>query len=436
MEQDVKVGIGVIDITPKNKDLLISGGLYTREYDEIKDPLLVKTMVMALQGEKIAFITLDLLGIYNNEHIFKIKTELEKLTDIPSQNILISTSHTHSSPYTDTTRFEYPFQYLEKEIKLHNEYMEEVCEAIISSVLEANNNLEECKIGIAKGKVEGVSHHRRILKDENDCWNIWLLKSGERDKFPPAGPVDTDLLMLVAVTKDEKIKIILYNFALHANSNRTPRTISADYPAYVQDEVRKHLGEQVITLYLPGACGNINPNYPVEFVGEKIGKEIVECMKAVDYNIKPSFYVKSIEAKLPSRKIPDGNPMHFQEEEIKRKWPSGFEFFQGRYQRLKGEIGDEINASLTGVKISDDIALITNPSEFFTELGMDIKDNSPFKYTFVIQLTNGAIDYIPTKRAFDQGGYETFFGASKVEPGAGEIVVEESLKILEELKNI
>ena len=42
---------------------------------------------------------------------------------------------------------------------------------------------------------------------------------------------------------------------------------------------------------------------------------------------------------------------------------------------------------------------------------------------------------MPTKIAYEQGGYETFHGTSMFIPEAGEIIVKETLDILNDLKN-
>ena len=47
------------------------------------------------------------------------------------------------------------------------------------------------------------------------------------------------------------------------------------------------------------------------------------------------------------------------------------------------------------------------PGEMFVEIGIDIKRASPFDQTLVLGLTNGLVGYLPTKRAFDEGGYES-----------------------------
>jgi len=75
------------------------------------------------------------------------------------------------------------------------------------------------------------------------------------------------------------------------------------------------------------------------------------------------------------------------------------------------------------------------PAEFFTVLGQEIKRRSPFRYTYVAELANDWIGYLPDRKAFELGGYQTWTGLhSFTAPGTGEAVVAEALKLLNELK--
>ena len=51
------------------------------------------------------------------------------------------------------------------------------------------------------------------------------------------------------------------------------------------------------------------------------------------------------------------------------------------------------------------------PGEIFVDIGLNIKKASPYPYTFVVEMANGAIGYLPTRKAFEQGGYETEYAA-------------------------
>ena len=95
--------------------------------------------------------------------------------------------------------------------------------------------------------------------------------------------------------------------------------------------------------------------------------------------------------------------------------------------RKSGSIPLEVQA----FRLSPDVAIVTLPGEVFVELGLAIKRASPFKTTLVIELANDDPAYIPTRKAFAEGSYETV--NSRVVPGSGERMVEVAIKLLKEL---
>ena len=63
--------------------------------------------------------------------------------------------------------------------------------------------------------------------------------------------------------------------------------------------------------------------------------------------------------------------------------------------------------------------------------GMEVKQGSPFKMTFMCAYTNGSNGYIPSTFAFSRGGYEvdtTYFVQ-----GTGEALAQELVRLLSEL---
>ncbi|MDQ1317786.1 MAG: hypothetical protein QG588_1440 [Candidatus Poribacteria bacterium] len=71
----------------------------------------------------------------------------------------------------------------------------------------------------------------------------------------------------------------------------------------------------------------------------------------------------------------------------------------------------------------------------FVELGLMIKEKSPFEHTYVVELANDYIGYIPTRVAFKEGGYETLNArSSRVGPEAGEMLVENAISMLASIK--
>src|SRR5207244_3672534 len=65
------------------------------------------------------------------------------------------------------------------------------------------------------------------------------------------------------------------------------------------------------------------------------------------------------------------------------------------------------------------VGLATMPGEMFVELGEEVEKASPFRATRTIALTNGAMGYFPTRRAFAEGGYEAGYRSARYEDDTG-----------------
>ena len=185
------------------------------------------------------------------------------------------------------------------------------------------------------------------------------------------------------------------------------------------------------TLFLTGACGNINPDYSVrqELFGEKLGGEIMRGLGRLEFIAQPAFWVESREVAMPGREHPE-----FSEKEIALEWPQALEMSKGSFYEMKKSKKPSYPYFFTGIRIGNDFAMVTNPDELFCEFGLGIKKQSPLKYTMVVEQTNGAYGYVPTAQAFNDGGYETWFGEhSQLTTRAGDIIEKESVGILNDL---
>ena len=80
---------------------------------------------------------------------------------------------------------------------------------------------------------------------------------------------------------------------------------------------------------------------------------------------------------------------------------------------LKPQQGEE-RETLVQVILIGDVALVGVPAEFFTVLGMEIKRRSPFPDTYVAELANDWIGYLPDREAHRLGGYQTWTGFAQL----------------------
>ena len=98
----------------------------------------------------------------------------------------------------------------------------------------------------------------------------------------------------------------------------------------------------------------------------------------------------------------------------------------------KQEKNIPLEADVQVISFCDDVAIVALPGEIFVELGLAIKKASPFKHTFIAELANGSIGYVPNHEAYPQGNYEVV--SARGAAGTGETITGTALKLLNEVK--
>ena len=94
-------------------------------------------------------------------------------------------------------------------------------------------------------------------------------------------------------------------------------------------------------------------------------------------------------------------------------------------------LGSALPLEIQAVALGE-IAYVGLPGEVFSQIGRRIKKGSPFANTFISSLTNGSHGYFPTRKAFQEGGYE-----AKNNPFTEELedsLVAHALQLLNSLK--
>jgi hypothetical protein len=85
---------------------------------------------------------------------------------------------------------------------------------------------------------------------------------------------------------------------------------------------------------------------------------------------------------------------------------------------------------MQGIRIGP-VASLSIQDEPFLEIGQSIGAASPFPHTLFSGYSNGNFGYLPTRKAFAEGGYEVW--AALYGPDAADIVVQEAARMLGEL---
>lgn len=103
------------------------------------------------------------------------------------------------------------------------------------------------------------------------------------------------------------------------------------------------------------------------------------------------------------------------------------------YEQNKWE--PEVTAEVQAIQVGP-VVFLANSGEYFCRFGLSIKERSPFPFTYVVELANGCIGYVPTPDAMGPmgGGYEPRLAmSSKLVPEAGQMIEDASVELASQL---
>jgi hypothetical protein len=256
--------------------------------------------------------------------------------------------------------------------------------------------------------------------------NTWM-KLDNDQTVGPAGEIDPELGVVLTKDASGNVLSVIFNYSLHANCHVSWNLIDGSYPPRVAKIVEGKIGG--MTSYTAGACGNINPVAKPDPTASRIAEEILRVVPTITTTPDVRLRARKLDLDLPLRDF-----SRLRIEAIRRDWPGADAeaVFTEEWEHLHKAGRRTVSTSLQVLAIGD-TAFVAVPGEFFVELGREIKKRSPFKRTYVVELANDYVGYIPTRAAFEEGGYEVLDArSSKVGPEAGEIIVKESARILAE----
>jgi len=438
--ENLKAGVSKVDITPPIGTMMGGYRLRNLPSQGIHDTLYAKALVFEQDKQRIAIVTTD-LGAVSGSLVKKVRELIKDKTGIKEEAILISASHTHSGPNT--------FPLIGR--RIGKTYIDVLSMRLADVVFWAVSNMQLVRIGVGKGKVRGISFNRRLKTKNGKVRLNW--EKIPLEEITYRGPIDEELGVIKVETLRGELLATLINFTLHpAVLGPQNLLFSADWPGYATRLIEKTEGV-CIALFTNGAEGDVNHiRNPGEWkgtfedaqrIGTVVGMEALKILMGISTVSENKIRVKSKKIKIPLRKAPFEGLN--QARDIFRKKREQFK--KSKSLKLKRELEyiqealwimernqKEEEIELQALAIGNSI-LVGIPAEYFVEYGLDIKSNSPFKYTFIVGLANGYVGYIPTTESFEEGGYEVeFCSTSRFVPQAGEIIKNEVLKLISELK--
>jgi hypothetical protein len=283
------------------------------------------------------------------------------------------------------------------------------------------------------------------MKDGTVGWN-----PGKKNPaiLKPAGTIDPDVEVVLFESEGKTPEPIAtyVNYAVHFD-NVGGTEFSADVAATVSASLAKVLGPKPVTVYTSGCCGDIN-HIDVNWAARQHGHENAARMGLILSGevlrtwpkLRPvdskALRVKTAIVRLPLAKITPEDIEVSRSTLAKSSQSSGglgfLELVKAYQVRdVEDRQGEPIEVEVQVITLGDELAWVSLPGEVFVELGLAIKQDSPFPHTIIAELANGAIGYIPSRRAYGQGNYEAV--SARCAEGSGEMLVDAAVKLLKEL---
>jgi len=405
----LRVGAAKVDVTPVDSAL-------PKTYLGVLDRLYARAIVLDNGAARAALVTVDAGGL--SDAIWQAVTrQVETELKIPSANVLLTATHTHSVPGPPAADY---------------------ATKIVDAVRRAQQRLTPARMGYGTGE-SYINVNRQITDPRTGKWWEGPNREGPSDKT-------------VAVLKFESLSgeplAVYYNYAVHGVIAGQLDQVSGDIPGASSRYIEDAFGGDVVAVWSTGASGDQNPIYVqqmydlreirikdyakrgvdisnamppggqgldrtnatvarlmdqqrqmVSSMGQFLGEEVLYVMRNIertDTEVRLSGSQKTIQC--PGRE----------------RTNDGRAGFEGTY---KDAAPVEIRLGL--LRVGDAIIGAVN-AEVFNPIAQRLKRESPFKATMMATLTNGAArsGYIPDDASYGKYTFEVL--SSRLQPGCAE----------------
>lgn len=399
-----------LDITPDNSQYLL--GYHERKSTGVRDHIFHRIVALD-DGTTQFFLVSTEVCIFSPLEYDKIAARVNRQLGIKPVNFWWTVTHTHSAPELGFSGLDKVFMGERYQHQVDTQYMAMVEKKLIEGIKEARQKLAPARIGAGWGFSQANINRR--ARDIDDKAFLGL---------NPDGPVDRRIGLLRIEKEDGSLMALIANYPIHGTVMGGESTvISGDAPGVVADYVEQRNGAPLV--FINGAAGNLAPIYSVYPDPEAghltqfrvlLGDRILEANKKIG--------ATTSEVSLNSGSLTVETPR-----KAGLAWPEGFE----NYTRSQSGV-NMVKLPIRFLKINEDIAIWTAPVELFCEISNEVRDRSPFPYTFYFGYTNGWLGYLLSDQEYGYEGYE--LSVSPYSPSAAKDLTEAVVAHLQgELKN-
>jgi neutral ceramidase len=370
--------------------------------EPLHDSVYARVLVLDMDGKRIAFVSVD-LAVFTSQRL-----ENSGSARFGISQLILCSSHNHSEP-----------QKFGRSFTKNNPYQSFYEDQIIKALDEAFRNLFPARIAAGRKTFPQLGFNRLIIRADGHARESWFSDehfTSENPERIPFGPVDPEVGVIRVEDMSGNPRVILMNYACHADIVCFNYAVSADFPGVACRKVEEAFDGKVNCLFVQGAGGNIESlqissrrsgpddpfqtDYrPMERTGELLAWETIQVAKNLSGPDKTEI-----------------------------KWITDSLHFSGRFD---GSVSYQVK--LVSVLINKDIIIAVCPGELFVQLGLDWKKKIEIAFArpFLFGYSWSGADwpgYVSDVRSAALGGYGADQDPGIIAVGAGEAITTKQLE--------
>jgi len=386
-------------ITPKV--LFWMGGFAsrTKPAEGTLDELWVKALVLEVpDGGKAVLVTADLVGIpkwlYEN-----LCNELKRRHGLTRSQLRFATSHTHSGPVlADALQDIYPLD--DQQRKLIADYSRWLEQTILETISQALASQSPATLWAGEGKATFALNRRTN--------NEGKLSEMLRDGIVPKGPSDFAVPVLVVRSPEGQSRALVFGYAAHTSALTQNYLWSADYCGVTVEALEaKHPGALAMFWQGCGSDQSAAPRGTVELCRQR-GQDLTVAVEAVlDNQMRP--VQPRLRAALEFVSLDFGEQPTKAELEVAAK---GTDYRARWARRLLAESAAGKKFAIGYPEYPVQVWKLGS-DQLWIALGGEVCVDYAFRFkrehgpdTWITGYANDVMAYIPSRRLWEEGGYQ------------------------------
>lgn len=459
----LKVGVFRANINPPFTLPHAGWGAQTHVYPEgVDGDGLLCTAMYATDGVHCAVMVEYDVCLFSAPSLTLIRRAVAAATELPEEAVRITTTHNHAGPMSEAA-------YYGLSPNVRETYVQMLAHQGAGAAMRAKAASVEARVAVGVGQCHFGTNRRQKLPGGR-------VVTGS----DPAGTTDPQVHVVRIDAIDGSPLAVLFGYTAHPTTlGPGNRVLSADYPGAAKKLVADLTG--ATPVFLQGATGNVGPG-PEGFtddlsvahrLGRVLGCEVVKVYEGIrtrpvqftfDRVVESGAPLGVFRAELPPiaeqtidyLSVPLCLPVREQPPIATAELDAKVASDHLRALQTQGSPDAEValatykakraSMALTrarnfGGAATKDIelhllrigpaVLAGVPAEPFVEIGLAIKERSPYSHTMFGGYTNGSFGYIPMPNAYPDGGYEV--DTTPYTPAAAQVVIDGTVAALQRL---